>query len=502
MHRNARFWIAAILITNTTLCSAQLRIPILEPKAPSCAYSQAVLSDDWESISKVALSSEAQDVPQLQFLTAGASIAIRLSSDPTPSATSSLRLSVFEKPFGNWDFSTVCQNFSLSRGASSTLVVASRPGQSNGSVWRVEISRSRSGPRPSIANVTLLRPRSSNRFSDEPQINETIAEASAFLCAKTAGGPILSRNTAGFGGRTRLDIELTESDLSISKEQRKEVARTLLTAASLWVEACVGCSIDHLSVIQVDSKTFVRHGLTTWYRQHFVESKSSDPDTLEKDLRHSLEPTDWLLAGDWPQPALPNKELTDYDLVESDDLQALCRSSVPGDRSPTVALVQSAICHADQLPASARARLLIRFAMGHTACGNDQNVIGCRADDQLTEYNVRDYQFGLGAIDSAIPSIGSGPVNVSLLHVLLHEMGHWIGLPDLPGTETVMASSLQFSRCINDRTITALARHLKSEGRGRNLGTAPLSFTYRSARRPTQVREASECRSANVCRHR
>lgn len=108
-----------------------------------------------------------------------------------------------------------------------------------------------------------------------------------------------------------------------------------------------------------------------------------------------------------------------------------------------------------------------------TACGDSANIIACRADAELTEYNTRDYTF---ASDGAGVAIGKGAVEIDLLHALVHEMGHWIGLGHIDSGHSVMAASMERSRCIDRATVAELA---KKGSTRRSDAPYPAAFTLR-----------------------
>jgi hypothetical protein len=129
------------------------------------------------------------------------------------------------------------------------------------------------------------------------------------------------------------------------------------------------------------------------------------------------------------------------------------------------------------LPPDEKVSMSVLFkSTGHTYCGSSSEIIGCRADAYLTEYNTRDYRFSLGTL--GVKPIGSGPVEVPFLLVLTHEMGHWIGLRHIDIGQSIMSSSLETARCIDDRTISALARY----GR-RSEPSGPSAFVLHAPRR-------------------
>jgi len=93
-------------------------------------------------------------------------------------------------------------------------------------------------------------------------------------------------------------------------------------------------------------------------------------------------------------------------------------------------------------------------------------------DNELTQYNIRDYRF---TSSSGARAIGEGPIEVDLLQVILHEMGHWIGLEHIDSGESIMATSLEQARCIDFDTVKSLLEHtFPSKQARQNIGPQPF----------------------------
>ena len=121
-------------------------------------------------------------------------------------------------------------------------------------------------------------------------------------------------------------------------------------------------------------------------------------------------------------------------------------------------------------------KIRVRFRDGPTACGDDPNVIACRSDLELTEYNARDYRF---VVPGTRPvTIGSGSLEVDLQHVVAHEMGHWIGLSHIERGQSLMSSSMENSRCIDTQTVDRLL----AQGDGAGEAKFPQAFTMKRRR--------------------
>lgn len=465
----------------------QLRIPLLKPQPPFCGRSVQEIGT-LQLVEAFPFSSGSAAVPQIHWITAGDVVILR-PENVASSLLSGMRVSVYVKPFGDWPFELVCRNVPLISRTGNVGIMAIRPGQPSGSVWRVELYSAQATDSLRVLPMFSLFRRPEGSDAQTQPVAESLSDASGLLCIRDGIVPAAKRAIAGFSGKVRLDITLANSDIVLNATEREEVSRLLLTAGSLWTQACQNCQIDQLAVITVDGRTFIRRGLDTWHMQQLnsptAAGNSAPSEALESSLKESLEPIQWLLAGSSRPSAPRSKRFTDYVPLSFDVSKhsAFCARSVNQTLAPTLARIQKALCSSANEPLAERARMLIRFSEGHTACGDSPNIIGCLADNELTEYNVRDYAFVFDAADWRATALGHGKIAVSLLQVLTHEMGHWIGLPHLADSETIMASSLEMSRCINDTTIRALLKELEGSHQARSSSDVPvpLPFTYRRA---------------------
>jgi hypothetical protein len=238
-------------------------------------------------------------------------------------------------------------------------------------------------------------------------------------------------------------------------------------------------------VVKIDDRLYVRQSVLDWYAANLKdESKTQNripASDLEVALQEALQPVQILMAGRDPDKWPHAKELTPYrQIVEArNEFGNLCKLAASGADTPILRRLRNSLCGDGTPNDQAMAAILLRFREGRTACGDSANVIACRADYELTEYNVRDYTFV--APTSELPAIGHGPQEIDFLHAILHEMGHWIGLEHIEGGESIMASSLETSRCIDYRTVAYLASF--DESRTRSITPRPSAFTMRREQR-------------------
>jgi hypothetical protein len=109
-----------------------------------------------------------------------------------------------------------------------------------------------------------------------------------------------------------------------------------------------------------------------------------------------------------------------------------------------------------QLPHPSRAYLKIKVVDGYTSCGPDDNIVGCEANEFLMEVNAARYKFVEHGTER--PLFGHGNVTVDLQVILMHELGHWVGIQQhLATPRNIMSAYLSDAHCIDEAVVQALA---------------------------------------------
>ena len=255
--------------------------------------------------------------------------------------------------------------------------------------------------------------------------------------------------------------------------------KQILQAVSLWVSGCRECRIDHLLEVSIGNDLYLRQNLHDWLTKELSERQAdkAQPVDLEASLRDSLESTILLRAGPFLHEDAPRrKTFAAYQLEKRATFEHLCEVKPDREVTPLLWDVRQTLCSPAQIDKGLSASIRVRFRDGRTACGISTNIIACRADSELTEFNVRDYQFAFSE-DSAEP-LGHGQIEVNLLHVLMHEMGHWIGLQHINVGQSIMAGNLSQSRCIDLPTMLAL--DTLNSNSPTNIQAPPMAFTLTS----------------------
>ncbi|MHC8390192.1 matrixin family metalloprotease [Pseudomonas sp. MDT2-39-1] len=430
---------------------AESAFPFRLPSVATCKMVDAPSKrhDYIEKFASVNLSSLPMNVPIQRLFSAGGYLLVSPPSGMDLGEKLSVRLLV--KHSGDGPYVEVCPP-TIILGESTQALEATLTGQQDYSIWRVELVMESSTATTNKAKLDFTRERvmvSPDPFRAEPGWNN----ARGLVCFdRTVQGAGTTQSTSAFAGRTRLKIVLPSAgSVPIDEAQRKAAETVLLQAASLWVYSCVACMPDNLAIVSINDRVYVSETLYAMMGPGRIPSPAKG--LTSSDLEHMF--VDFLGNSrvGTGNPFLP------YRLTETPqkDFESVCSLKADEKSTPTLKRIQDALCTSSLFGSTATIR--VSFKYGDTSCGDDPNIVGCRADHELTQYNIRDYRF---VAQPSGTQTGNGPVEVDLLQAIVHEMGHWIGLSHLNSTESIMAASLEQARCIDFETVKALANQTKN----------------------------------------
>lgn len=442
---------------------AQLRVPPIpgqEPAKPWCRTAVTPSADATDLLETAPVISGKEAVTYVYLVSAGRLLTVGLQNKQ--SNHTNIRITVASKQTDEGAFVPICKNIRFSANNVRSLE-AYAPSNLSGSVWRVEVVVDAASSPDDVPTFLQIRREPNSDFDPEwSTFHGAWNDALGYLCIDGDAQRVFSkiRSTRGFGGRVRLDVDSDQPTSSWTSAQRQGVRMLILRAVSLWVTSCFACTFEHLALVKIDNQLFLRAGLANWLDDWSPKFRSQDTQSLrhlEASLKEALEPVQLLEAGTGHRPQLRKKAFTQYVTANPQhDYSGFCELPITEKSAPVLWNVQTAFCSPDLLDKTLRANILVRFRDGLTACGDSPNIIACRADLELTEYNSRDFSFAFD--DREVPPIGRGRIQVNLLHALMHEMGHWIGLPHIDSSQSIMASGLDRSRCIDYSTLSTLVR--------------------------------------------
>jgi hypothetical protein len=450
-------------------------------KAASCKTSATPNTQGLELVKRTTLVAFTKPVTYVTLLSAGKFVTLHFPEHAI--GTPKITIHVWNKSEGDGPFEKVCDRVLLPDRLPVAFEVES-PQRLSGSIWRLEFTLEGSpGMKTPQTPVEVFRTVGSGFDPDFSVQQGSWQEALGFLCL---GGDLYesfstSRSSAGFAGRIRLDVNTDDEKMPLSPPQHQALNTLILEGISLWVSGCRECRVDHLVAVNIGDALYVRQSLHEWYKRQFSSSVLNTKQLLdlENSLRDSLELKILLRAGPYIHEEAPRrKEFAPYMLEPTGSFRLLCASEPNAKQTPLLWNIRLALCFPERLDKSSFASIRVRFRDGQTACGISANIIACRADSELTEFNIRDFRFSFP--DAMGQPIGDGPVEVSFLHVLMHEMGHWIGLQHINAGQSIMASSMDQSRCVDLPTMLSLARFNAANSVDEQ--AAPMAFTLTAPR--------------------
>jgi hypothetical protein len=409
-----------------------------------------------------------EDLPQTYFVQAGRYVYVRVSSQNDVI----IHVTVAAKEAGNSEFAAIC---SISTTTSGLKIRGMIYGQATwdrllNPLWRVEIS-STTGNGKALQNnikVEIRRQHDPERMADKRVVSSEFPDflPSCYVCRTVRRA---SRRTAGdpstdiaLQTRTAPSISLTSVSITVPTDftagQNSILEHTLEMGVAIWAAECSRCTIDTFSVLRVGDRRLVR---TDLYQAAQIWPAPMSTLLADKAIGNFR-----VIISEGPK----------YVPVSDDDptIRKLCQArevDLPDYfRRVTVAFG----CRSgSQTQMATLLHLILNVPRHATACGSSTNIIACEPDRELLELNGKDYSFGITGNDTLI---GTGPRRVNLLHVILHEVGHWLWMGHVLSEGSIMFAALTASRCINDSDLTELQGAVQRREEDRSSTAVPQAL--------------------------
>lgn len=377
--------------------------------------------------------------PRSQFAAIGVRVSYKTNTDFHP---------VCESVFNTWPVTTN-KNF---------IQVARDDGQARYTTWIIEINPQlgthRKRPKHIAVDMEIYEEVNRESQADERDDGLRTFEQnqSKYTCASRAvQSGSSSEVKTDFGKNTVLDVAVFDKGQLLKTEAaRLDFSRAILQSIALWTASCQGCAPGNNAIVSVQFVSggrdyiFVDNNLRSSLR--LVADQPRPPDAMES-IMSGVVGNSMRLGHDRKisyEPFFPKER--QYQLlcdVHFKDLPEALRELA----------LEACGYRVERDSVPKRTAVVLEILNGHTSCGGD-GIIGCGISSDRVEIDGSDYAYEFYGSHL----FGGGIKNVDLLTVLIHEVGHWVGLPHLPGEHSIMGSRYGNIRCIDDVVIEEMQR--------------------------------------------
>ena len=268
--------------------------------------------------------------------------------------------------------------------------------------------------------------------------------------------PFIKPVSARFPLRSVLRVKVEDPEKRLSPDGYQKLVAEIIQAAIVWEHACEGCPPGTPALLRVDDHMYIDSNLASALRSHRFRLGEAKWGQLGPGQLPTL---DEVMLPSFPRVGAggPANRFSFESLVPDNSVRiALCNLSAADVSDGLKAVRTELMCDG---AAKAKFQLvspdvILRIIPGYTACGNSPIWVACETQDLVVEMNVREFTFV--ATDSNQRVVGSGLRAVRILPVMVHELGHWLGLPHLASPRNIMADKTGQARCIDNVVIDSL----------------------------------------------
>jgi|HubBroStandDraft_6_1064221.scaffolds.fasta_scaffold62305_3 hypothetical protein len=374
-----------------------------------------------------------------------------------------IRLSFKSGPSGS--FVPVCESVLdrefFKKPASTYILGQHQYSDAMHTIWKVEVedSQSSAGLRSPVNSylIKTFREIDPESLSSNPGVVRGGSYPSGveqYFCNNSSGegNPTMPVATlTGFVTNAVLTITVHDESGLTRQDRRHELESALLQSVSAWNRFCSRCSDGNNSVVRIDQDLFINSSFL-WDLNALSQKRYSAVFVLGQ----PPEGADkwWSLYQDERGPSAVYVPLDRH----SDAIQFLCAANA--GEIPDFALdVQSFLgCSQKSIHTT---EMTIDILNQELSCGGvpNRNVIACGQQAKLVQLNGKDYTFVSRSPTTALFGRGDRPVEFFL--VMLHEMGHWLGLQHLNSPNGIMSGTLRDVECIDGAASAALREILE-----------------------------------------
>lgn len=234
----------------------------------------------------------------------------------------------------------------------------------------------------------------------------------------------------------------------------KALADLLGRAMVVWREACPSCRPLGVLAFELDGTLFMQHALKEILLGSSLDEPLKDPNEFKNDPYVAKVLSGGLGRLDSPPSMRAHGDLA-FERLSPTELASIKLLKVRAKTAKVLGLssVRTVLETLSQKQRLSEPDISVAILDGPTTCGSSEAIIACCVPPDRVELNGRTYTFIMPGAPAVV--MGSGRLQINLFPVLLHEMGHWLGLPHLTGN--IMAETSDERLCIDDTIVLALA---------------------------------------------
>ena len=257
-----------------------------------------------------------------------------------------------------------------------------------------------------------------------------------------------ARSKSNFSKANALHVQLNYDSDKCDKDCRTAISYSLLASLALWRGGCTQCDTQSIQAVRINE--------TLWV----------DSVNLEK-WRYGLENN---ISGEIYDPLatsrinIRSEPLVNYVNVSDHSVRhRICDNPKSTNINEHVV---STLCQGNSTCNSEKCmNLSVDVGKDVSMCQLNSQTIACGTPDQSIGLNIEDFKFEYNdeGLKNTTIRFGLGNKPVSLLYTMVHEVGHWFGLPhDDYRTENwpvnIMSPSLKKGRpwCVSQWNLTQL----------------------------------------------
>lgn len=396
----------------------------------------------------------------LDYAEAGRNVYLRLNHSLPDNGAAAIEVQAFAKNGSRDPFKPVCRVTLTGTESSKRLVLAARPASDDhlfDPIWRLEarpVKVSGDALAAVSANVQVYREVDPERsFSTSyQQGGQSPLGSLAFLCVPQRDRLATRVNTGGFTTSQVVDVEIDADPKLMSPSTMRTLELYIVHAAGLWRESCQQCQIDSLLLLKVNGRMYWRDNAVT-----LTPAQGQNPADIAG-----------VFIGRGGIAQFLNPEST------ANVKQQVC--AIPySAASPRLQSIQRHMGCNGATPSTIQAKVRLQIQRKTTTCGDDPDIVACESNNNLIELNAKDYSFRTFGFGDTL--VRGGPRQMDLFHVILHEMGHWIGIEHQDSAGSIMSPQYSTSRCIDGDTAAVIGSVAPNPG----AGTTKRAFRYEGA---------------------